>query len=76
MGRACSTYGEKSNVHKILVGNPEGKRPLRRPRLWWEDNIKIGLKRYIMGWIDWIDLAQDRDLWRALVNTVMNLRVP
>jgi hypothetical protein len=63
--------GKKRNSYRILVGKPEGKRPLRRPSLMWEDNIKIGLDG-----MDWIDLAQDRDQWRALVNTVMNLRVP
>jgi hypothetical protein len=68
--------GEKRNAHRILVGKPEGKRPLGRPRRWWVDNIKIDLRE--IGWdgMDWIDLAQDRDQWRALVNTVMNLRVP
>jgi hypothetical protein len=61
--------GEKSNAYRILVGKPEGKRPLGRPRRRWVDSIKI------IGWdgMDWIDLAQDRDQWRALVNTVMNL---
>jgi hypothetical protein len=56
-----------------LVGKPEGRRPLRRPRRWWVDNIKIDLRWDV---VDWIDLAQDMDQWRALVNTVMNLRVP
>jgi hypothetical protein len=58
------------------VGNPEGKKPLERPRSRWVDNIKMYLRE--IGWdgMDWIDLAQDRDQWRALVNTVMNLRVP
>jgi hypothetical protein len=58
------------------VGKPEGKRPVGRPRRWWVDNIKIDLRD--IGWDgrDWIDLAQDRDQWRALVNTVMNLRFP
>jgi hypothetical protein len=76
MGRACSTNGEKRNAYRILVGKPEGKRPLGRPRLWWVDNIKIDLRE--IGWDDmnWIDLTQDRDQWRALLNTVMNLRVP
>jgi hypothetical protein len=62
-------------VHRILVGKPEGKRPLGRPRLRWEDNIKMDLQE--VGWwlIDWIDLAQDRERWRALVSAVMNLRV-
>jgi hypothetical protein len=68
--------GEKRNAYRILVGNPEGKRPLGRPRRRWVDNIKIGLRE--IGWDggDWIDLAQDRDQWRALVKAVMNLRVP
>jgi hypothetical protein len=61
---------------RILVGKPEGKRPLGRPRRRWEDNSKMDLTE--IGWdgMDWIDVAQDRDQWRALVNTVMNLRVP
>jgi hypothetical protein len=64
--------GEKRNVNTILVGKPEGKRPLGRQRRRWMDNIKIYLNE--IGWdgMDWIDLAQDRDQWRALVNTVMN----
>jgi hypothetical protein len=68
--------GEKRNAYRILVGKPEGKRRLGRPRRRWVDNIKIGLRE--IGWdgMDWIDLAQDRDHWRALVNTVMNFRVP
>jgi hypothetical protein len=68
--------GEKRNVYRILVGKPEGKRPLGRPRCRWEANIRLDLRE--IGWsgMDWIDLAQDRDQWRALVNTVMNLRVP
>jgi hypothetical protein len=66
----------KRNAYRILVGNPEGKRPLGRPRRRWVDNIKIDLSE--VGWDggDWIDLAQDRDQWRALVNAVMKLRVP
>jgi hypothetical protein len=76
MSRACSTNGEKRNAYKILVGKPEGKRPLGRPRSRWVGNVKMVLRE--IGWddIDWIDLAQDRDQWRALVNTLMNLRVP
>jgi hypothetical protein len=68
--------GEKRNAYRILVGMPEGKRPLGRPRRRWVDNIEMDLRG--IGWDggDWIDLAQDRDQWRALVNTVMNLRVP
>jgi hypothetical protein len=76
MGSVCSANGEKRNAYSILVGKPEGKRPLRRPRSRWVDNIKIDLRE--LGWdgVDWIDLAQDRVQWRAVVNTVMNLRVP
>jgi hypothetical protein len=68
--------GENRNAYKILVGRPEGKRPLGRARHRWVDNIKIDHRE--IGWdgVDWIDLAQDRDQWRALVNTVMNLPVP
>jgi hypothetical protein len=75
MGRACSTNGDKP-AYRILVGKPEGKRPLGRPRQWRLDNIKMDLRE--IGWdgMDWFDLAQDRDEWRALVNAVMNLRVP
>jgi hypothetical protein len=76
MCRACSTNGEKRNAYKILVGKPEGKRPLGRPSRRWEDNIKIDLTEIGWGGMDWIDLAQDRDQWTGLVNTVMNIRVP
>jgi hypothetical protein len=76
MGRACSTDGEKRNVYRILVVKSEGKRPLGRPRCRWVDTIKIDLREMGLDGMDWIDLAQDRDQWRALVNTVMNLRVP
>jgi hypothetical protein len=64
---------EKRNAYRVLVGKPEGKRPLGRPRCRWVDNIKIDLRE--IGWygMDWISLAQDRDQWRALVNIVMNL---
>ena len=67
--------GEGRGVHRVLVGKPEGKRPLGRPRRRWEDNIKMDL-REVGGDGDWMELAQDRDRWQALVNTVMNLRVP
>jgi len=67
--------GEGRGVHRVLVGKPEGKRPLGRPRLRWEDNIKMDL-REVGRRGDWMELAQDRDRWRALVNTVMKLRVP
>jgi hypothetical protein len=68
--------GEKRNAYRILVGKPEGKRPLGRPRRRWEDSIRMDLREIGWGGMDWIELAQDRDQWRALVNTVMNLRVP
>jgi hypothetical protein len=76
MGGACSTNGEKRNTYRILVGKPEGKRPLGRPRRRWEYNIKMALRKTGWGGMGWIDLAQDRDQWSAIVNTVMNLRVP
>ena len=68
--------GEGRGVHRFLVGKPEGKRPLGRPRRRREDNIKMDLQEVGGGCGDWMDLAQDRDRWLALVNTVMNLRVP
>ena len=72
----AARMGEGRGVHRVLVGKPEGKRPLGRPRRRWEDNIKMDLHEVGRGCEDWIDLAQDRDRWRALVSTVMNLRVP
>jgi hypothetical protein len=71
---AC--MGEVSGAYNILVGRPEGRRPLGRPRRRWEDNIKIDLREIGLGEVDWINLAQDRNRWRAVVNTVMNLQVP
>jgi hypothetical protein len=70
--------GETRNAYRMLVGKPEGKRPLGRPRCTrrWVDNIKMDLREIGLDGVDWIELAQDRDQWRALVNTVMNLRVP
>jgi hypothetical protein len=68
--------GEKSNVYRLLVGKPEGKRPLGRPRRRWLDNIKLDLLEIGLNIVGWICLAQDRYRWRALVNSVMNLRVP
>jgi transposase len=76
MSRACSTNGENRNAYKVLVGKPEGKIPLGRPRCRWVDNIKIYIRDIGYDGMDWIDLAEDRDQWRALVNTTMNLRVP
>jgi hypothetical protein len=75
MGRAYSMNGEKRNAYRILLGKPEEKRPLRRPRCKWRDNIKTDLRDNEWGGTHWIDLTQDRDQWMALVYTVMNLRV-
>jgi hypothetical protein len=68
--------GEKRNVYRLLVGKPEGKRPLARPRRRWTNNIKMDLLEIGLNVVDWIGLAQDRYRWRALVNSAMNLRVP
>jgi hypothetical protein len=68
--------GEKRSVYRLLVGKPEGKRPLGRPRRRWRDNIKMDLLEIGLSVVDWIGLAQNRYRWRALVNTMMNLRVP
>jgi hypothetical protein len=67
---------EKINAYRLLAGKPEGKRPLGRPRCRWMDNIRMHLLEIGWGGVDWIGLAQDRDKWRALVNSVMNHRVP
>jgi hypothetical protein len=75
MSMAFSTNGVTRNAYRIMVGNPEGKRPLGRRRRRWVDNIKMDLREIRWNGMDWIDLAQDRDQWRALVNAVMNLRV-
>jgi len=68
--------GERRGVDRVLVGKPEEKIPLGRPRHGWEDNIKMDLQEVVCGGVDWIDLAQDRNRWQALVNAVMNLQVP
>jgi hypothetical protein len=71
-----NSVGTSWNVYyRVLTGKPEGKRPLERPRRRWEDGIRTDLREIGWGSVDWIQLAQDRDRWRALVNTVMNLRV-
>jgi len=67
---------ERRGIYRVLVGKPEGRRPLGRPRPRWKDNIKIDIQEMGCGGIVWIDLAQDRDRWRALMTAVMNLRVP
>jgi hypothetical protein len=68
--------GERRGVYRVLVWKPEGKRTLGRSRLRWEDDIKMDLQEVICGGMDWIELAHDKDSWRALVNAVMNLVVP
>jgi hypothetical protein len=76
MGGLCSTNGGEKDAYRLLVGKPEGKRPLGSPRRRWVDNIRMKVGE--VGWsdVDWIGLAQDRNRWRALVNSVLNLRVP
>ena len=77
MGRTYSTFGERSGAYRVLVGKPEERRPLQKPRCTREDNMKMDLRE--IGWglsRDWIDLAQDKDKWRAVVNAVMNFQVP
>ena len=76
MGGIVARMGERRGVYRILVGKPEGKRPLGRPRRRWKDNIKMDLQEMECGSVDWIELAKDRDRWRELVIAVMNLRVP
>jgi hypothetical protein len=71
MGEAYSMNGEKGNAYRLLVGKPEGKRPLGRPRRRWVDNIRMDLEEVGWGDVDWIGLAQDRNRWRALVNSVL-----
>jgi hypothetical protein len=76
MGGPCSTNGEKRNAYRLLVGEPEGKRPLGRLRRRWVDNIRMDLGEEGWGGVDSIGLAKDRNRWRAIVNSVLNLRVP
>jgi hypothetical protein len=75
VGGTCGTHGGGRGVYRVLVGKPEGKRPLGRPRRRWEDNIKLDLREIVMDGANWILLAQDRVQRRSFVNTVMNLRV-
>ena len=75
--KACGVYVcEERGSYRALVGKPEGKRPLGRPRRRWVDNIRMDLQEVGCGYVDWIGLAHDRDRWRTLVSAVMNLRVP
>jgi hypothetical protein len=76
MGGSCSTNREKRRAHRLLVGKPEGKRALGRPRSRCVDNIRMDFREVGWGDVDWIGLAQDRNRWRALVNSVLNHRVP
>jgi hypothetical protein len=76
MGGSCSTNGKKGNAYRLFVGKPEGMRPLGRPRLNWVDNFRMDLGEVGWGDVDWIGLVQDRNRWIALVNSVLNLRVP
>jgi hypothetical protein len=76
MGVSCGTNGEKMNSCRLLVGKPEGKSPLGRPRYRWVDSIRMALGEVGWGDVDWIGLAKDRNRWRALVNSVLNLWVP
>jgi len=75
MRGACSTYEGEEKLYRVLLGKPEGKRPLGRPRRRWEGNVKMGLQEVRCGVVDWIELAQDRDRWREVVNAVLKLRV-
>jgi hypothetical protein len=76
MGVRCRTLAEMRNAYNILVGKPKGKRPLRRNRHRWEDNIRLDLREIVWEDVKWMHLAQDRDQWWDLVNTVMNIPVP
>jgi len=76
MGRACGAYGGGEGTYRVLMGKPEGKRPLGRPRHSWVDNIRMDLQEVGYGSVDWVGLAQDRDRWWTLVSAVMNCQVP
>jgi hypothetical protein len=76
LARRSARGREKRNAYSLLVGKPEGERPLRRPRRRWVNNIKIYLAEIEWGGVDWIGVAQDRDKWRVIANAVMNFRVP
>jgi hypothetical protein len=76
VGWPCGTHGRGRGIYRVLVGRPEGKKPLRRPTRRWEGNIKMDLREIGIDGANWIQLAQDRVQWRACVNTVTNLRVP
>jgi hypothetical protein len=76
MGRACRTHWVKRNAYRILVGKPEEKRPLGRPRRSWENNIKMYLKETGRNSTNWVHLAEDREQWRVFVNIILNLRIP
>ena len=76
MGGACGAYGQGRGVYSFLMGKPEGKRPFGRPRRRWEDNINMDLQEVGRSCGDWMELAQDRDMWQALMSTVLNFRVP
>ena len=76
MGWACGAYGLREGVYRVLVGKPEGRRPMGRPRHRWVDNIRMDLQEVGCGYMDWIGLDQDREIWWTLVSAVMNLRIP
>jgi hypothetical protein len=76
MGVTCSSDGEGREVYRVLVGEPERKRPLGRTRRRWGEDIKMDFQEVVCGGMDWIELTRDRDMWRTLMTAVMNVRVP